>query len=99
MALPNEEQHEFITLRLLADMVGDWTRHKVGDWYVMHGINDEDKVASMVKTLGKGETLPPIACKGQVALEGVHRMNAYHRAGMEPVVYQIDEYESLLQRQ
>ena len=27
--------------------------------------------------------------KGKIVLDGVHRMNAYHRAGVEPVTYQV----------
>lgn len=61
-----------------------------------HAVTDRNKLAKMIKTLRRGEELPPILTDGEECYEGSHRLaayevyNTYARAEAKPRLVVVD---------
>ena len=58
-----------------------------------HEVRERSKLAGMIKTLRRGESLPPVLVCGDNALSGSHRLVAWEKMGMQPDVVEMSDEE------
>lgn len=58
-----------------------------------HEVRERNKLAGMIRSLRKGESLPPVLVCGEIALSGSHRLVAWEKMGMKPDYVEISDSE------